>query len=83
MQEHTPGTINRDPDPRKDLGGRGSEHSLRGMLNRIGGQLQETMGRLTGSRRTQAGGEEREAKGAMQGEAGEQERRLDDRLDQG
>lgn len=64
--------------PQRDLGAQGTEHGMRGMLNRWNGKIQEAMGRFSGKRGTQGRGTGRQVGGSMQEGLGRTERRPDD-----
>jgi uncharacterized protein YjbJ (UPF0337 family) len=64
--------------PQRDMGTRGTEHGMRGMMNKWTGKIQEAMGKLTGKRGMQARGTGRQAGGSIQEGMGKAERKADD-----
>jgi len=64
--------------PQGNLGTRGTQRGMRGMVNKWSGKFQQAMGKLTGKRGMQAKGTGRQAGSATQEGLGKAERKADD-----
>lgn len=74
-------THDRDLDLDRDLGTRGDENEAKGGMKKMGGKLQEGLGKLTGDQSTEAKGKMKQAEGNLQEGLGSAERNVDDALD--
>lgn len=73
--------LDHDLDRDQDLGTRGTENDAKGGMKKMGGKLQEGVGKLTGDHSMEAKGKMKQAQGNMQEGLGNAERNLDDTLD--
>jgi uncharacterized protein YjbJ (UPF0337 family) len=63
--------------PKKDLGDRGAEDSIKGKAKNLKGRVKDAVGGLTGDRSLQAEGKWDQVKGKVQDMVGKGERKLD------
>jgi uncharacterized protein YjbJ (UPF0337 family) len=69
-----------DDRPRKDLGTKGSEDTLKGKVKDVAGKVQRKVGEVTGNREMEAKGAAKQAEGKTQKTFGKGERKVDDAL---
>lgn len=73
--------LDRDVDLDRDLGTRGDENDAKGGMKKMGGKVQEGLGKLTGDRSMETKGKMKQAEGSLQEGVGNAERNVDDMLD--
>lgn len=70
-----------EPEPRKDLGVQGTQDTMKGKLDKMGGKVQEEAGDLTGNRSMEAKGKARQMQGGAQSGLGKTEQTVDNLTD--
>ncbi len=70
-----------EPEPRNDLGVQGTQDTMKGKLDKMGGKVQEKVGELTGNRSMEAKGKAQQMKGGAQAGLGKTEQTVDNLTD--